>query len=115
MHPQGAKRLHPKERQIELTDGTSVSYDYLVIATGPDLAFDEIEGFGPAAHTQSICHIDHALRAKLAVDALIANPGPVVLRLKLQVQHSQPRPATTSINLVNVDQKRERAMLKSFL
>lgn len=79
LHPQGAKRLHPAERRIELSDGASVSYDYLVIATGPDLAFDEIEGFGPDAHTQSICHIDHALRAKLAVDALIANPGPVVI------------------------------------
>jgi len=79
LHPQGAKRLHPADRRIELNDGTSVSYDYLVIATGPDLAFDEIEGFGPAAHTQSICHIDHALQTKLAVDALIANPGPVVI------------------------------------
>lgn len=79
LYPQGAKRLHPKERRIELSDGESVAYDYLVIATGPDLAFDEIEGFGPEAHTQSICHVDHALQAKEAVDALIANPGPVVI------------------------------------
>jgi sulfide:quinone oxidoreductase len=79
LHPQGAKRLHPTERRIELNDGGSVDYDYLVIATGPDLAFDEIEGFGPEVHTQSICHVDHALQAKLAVDALIANPGPVVI------------------------------------
>lgn len=67
------------ERRIELIGGGSVSYDYLVIATGPDLAFDEIEGFGPDGHTQSICLVDHALQAKLAVDALIANPGPVVI------------------------------------
>jgi len=79
LHPQGAKRLHPKERRIELIGGGEVGYDYLVIATGPDLAFDEIEGFGPAAHTQSVCHVDHALQANLAVDALIANPGPVVI------------------------------------
>ncbi len=79
LYPQGAKRLHPAERRIELIGGDEVTYDYLVIATGPDLAFDEIEGFGPAAHTQSICHVDHALQAKLAVDALIANPGPVVI------------------------------------
>ncbi len=79
LHPQGALRLHPAERRIELKDGTFVSYDYLVIATGPELAFDEIEGLGPDANTQSICHIDHALQAKAAVDALIANPGPVVI------------------------------------
>jgi sulfide:quinone oxidoreductase len=79
LHSQGAKRLHPVEKRIEMTDGGSVTYDYLIIATGPDLAFDEIEGFGPAAHTQSVCHIDHALQTKAAVDALLANPGPVVI------------------------------------
>jgi sulfide:quinone oxidoreductase len=79
LYPQGAKRVHPTERRIELLDGESVTYDYLVIASGPELAFDEIEGFGPDAHTQSVCHIDHALQAKLAVEALIANPGPVVI------------------------------------
>lgn len=79
LHSQGAKRLHPADRRIELNDGGTLGYDYLVIATGPDLAFDEIEGFGPEAHTHSICHVDHALQAKRAVDALIANPGPVVI------------------------------------
>jgi len=79
LHAQGAKRLHPAERRIELNDGASVTYDYLVIATGPELAFDEIEGFGPAGHTQSVCHVDHALEVKKAVDALIAKPGPVVI------------------------------------
>ncbi len=79
LHPQGAKRLHAAENRVELTDGTSVSYDYLVIATGPELAFDEIEGLGPAAHTQSICHVDHALQAKTAFDRLVKAPGPVII------------------------------------
>ena len=79
LHSQGAKRLRPADCRIELVGGDEVTYDYLVIATGPDLAFDEIEGFGPSAHTQSICHVEDALQAKLAVDALIANPGPVVI------------------------------------
>ncbi len=79
LHSQGAKRLHPTEKRIELNDGTSVNYDYLVIATGPDLAFDEIEGLGPNANTQSVCHVDHALQTKEAVDAIIAEPGPVVV------------------------------------
>lgn len=79
LYPQGAKRLHAAENRVELTDGTSVDYDYLVIATGPELAFDEIEGFGPGAHTQSVCHIDHALSAKDTFDKLVAKPGPVVI------------------------------------
>ena len=43
----GAEKLVPEENRIELSNGKSMSYDYLVIATGPELAFDEIEGFGP--------------------------------------------------------------------
>ncbi|APH71997.1 NAD(P)/FAD-dependent oxidoreductase [Aquibium oceanicum] len=79
LHPQGAKRVHPSEKRIELNDGQSLSYDYLVIATGPDLAFDEIEGFGPAANTQSVCHVEHALQAKTAFEELVKNPGPVII------------------------------------
>lgn len=79
LHPQGARRLHPDTRKIELTDGQNIDYDYLVIATGPELAFNEIEGFGPGALTHSICHVDHAEKAKSAVEALIAKPGPVII------------------------------------
>ncbi len=79
LYPQGARRVHPQERHVELADGTMLPYDYLVVATGPDLAFDEIEGFGPAANSQSVCHVDHALQAKEAFDRLVANPGPVVI------------------------------------
>lgn len=76
---QGAKRIHPAENRVELGDGSSIDYDYLVIATGPELAFDEIPGLGPQGYTQSICHVDHAARAKEAFEILAANPGPVVI------------------------------------
>lgn len=76
---QGAARVHPGENRIELTDGGSLTYDYLVIATGPDLAFDEIAGLGPEANTHSVCHVDHALRAAEAFKTLVAKPGPVVI------------------------------------
>jgi sulfide:quinone oxidoreductase len=76
---QGAARVDPVNRRVELTDGNSVDYDYLVIATGPDLAFDEIDGLGPQANTQSICHIDHATRAYDAFEAFCKHPGPVVV------------------------------------
>jgi sulfide:quinone oxidoreductase len=78
--PVAAEKLHPEENRIALVDGTSVSYDYLVIATGPELAFDEIEGFGPhGGFTQSVCHIDHAEKAREAFEKLKANPGPVII------------------------------------
>jgi sulfide:quinone oxidoreductase len=75
----GASCLHPDENRIALNNGESVSYDYLVIATGPDLAFDEIPGLGPQGHTQSICHIDHAEKAFAAFEAFTKNPGPIVV------------------------------------
>jgi len=77
--PQGARRVHPAENCIELEDGESVAYDYLAIATGPDLAFDEIEGLGPRAHTQSICHVDHAEQANAAFEAFCRAPGPIII------------------------------------
>ena len=75
-----AEKLHPAENRLELTDGTSISYDYIVIATGPELAFDEIEGLGPhGGYTQSICHVDHAEKARLAFEAFCKAPGPIVV------------------------------------
>ena len=76
---EGAARVHPKENRVELSDGTSLPYDYLVVATGPDLAFDEIPGLGPEANTQSICHVDHAEKAHKAFEEFARNPGPVVV------------------------------------
>jgi sulfide:quinone oxidoreductase len=76
---QGAQRVNPAENRVELADGTSIDYDYLVVATGPELAFDEIPGLGPDGHTQSICHVDHASNARQAFEKLATNPGPVVI------------------------------------
>ncbi|ABQ70067.1 FAD-dependent pyridine nucleotide-disulphide oxidoreductase [Rhizorhabdus wittichii RW1] len=75
----GAKRLHASEKRLELNDGTSITYDYLVIATGPDLAFNEIEGLGPQGHTVSVCQTAHAADAADAFDAFVENPGPIVV------------------------------------
>lgn len=76
---QGARRVHPKENRIELEDGSSVPYDYLVVATGPELAFDEVPGLGPDGHTQSICHVDHAANAKETFERFTQAPGPIVV------------------------------------
>jgi len=77
--PTGAKRVHPERNQVELADGRLVDYDYLVIATGPKLAFDEVEGLGPNGHTQSVCQVDHAVAAGKAWEAFVQDPGPIVV------------------------------------
>ena len=76
----GVKRVHPEENRLELDDGQSVSYDYLIISTGPKLAFDEVEGLGPhGGHTQSICHVDHAALSAQEWQDFVKNPGPIVV------------------------------------
>ncbi|MEQ1668666.1 MAG: FAD/NAD(P)-binding oxidoreductase, partial [Sulfuriferula sp.] len=77
--PHGAKKLHPELNQIALANGDIINYDYLVIATGPKLAFDEIPGLGPDGHTHSVCHIDHAEKSGQEWDGFCAAPGPIVV------------------------------------
>ncbi len=74
-----AKKLDPENNTIELESGKSVSYDFLVIATGPDLAFDEIKGFGPGNHTSSVCSIEHAEYSCEEWEKFCADPGPIVV------------------------------------
>jgi sulfide:quinone oxidoreductase len=75
----GAARVHPEENRVELGDGSSLAYDYLVIATGPELAFDEVEGLGPEHNTQSVCDVDHAEAANARWEAFCKDPGPIVV------------------------------------
>jgi len=80
--PSGLKHLYPEKNCIELVNGTEVEYDYLVIATGPRLAFDEVPGLGPESmggHTHSICHVDHAQEAAVAWEKFTESPGPMVV------------------------------------
>jgi sulfide:quinone oxidoreductase len=79
-HGQGAARVHPTDNRVQLTDGTNIDYDYLVIATGPKLAFDEVAGLGPhGGFTQSICKTGHAGRSFADFGKLATDPGPVVI------------------------------------
>jgi sulfide:quinone oxidoreductase len=75
-----ASAVQPREKQVRLEDGRSLAYDYLVIATGPRLAFDEIPGLGPdGGYTQSVCTTAHAAQAWQAYRDFLDNPGPVVI------------------------------------
>lgn len=74
-----ATGLDPNANMITLENGETVTYDYLIIATGPDLAFDEIEGFGPAHFTTSVCDVEHATTANAKWDAFCKTPGPIIV------------------------------------
>jgi len=76
---QAVERILPAENRLQLADGADVHYDYLVVTTGPRLAFDEIAGLGPDGHTQSICTLAHALQAQTAYRDFLENPGPIVI------------------------------------
>jgi sulfide:quinone oxidoreductase len=64
---------------VRTTAGESLDYDYLVICTGPKLAFDEVPGLGPGGHTQSVCTTPHAQRAWRAYEEFVKDPGPIVV------------------------------------
>ena len=54
-------------------------YKRQVITTGPRLAFDEVPGLGPDAHTHSVCTTSHALEAWDAYQEFLKDPGPIVV------------------------------------
>ncbi len=75
-----AKRVQPESHSLLLEDGENLVYDYLVIASGPRLAFEEVPGLGPhGGHTQSVCKTDHASEIASIFDDFCAKPGPIVV------------------------------------
>lgn len=73
-------RIDAQGNAVELEDGRRVSYDYLVLSTGPRLAFEEVPGSGPqAGHTESVCTTDHAEHALEAYRRFIEEPGPAII------------------------------------
>ncbi|MEZ5480007.1 MAG: FAD/NAD(P)-binding oxidoreductase [Thiolinea sp.] len=54
-------KIDPAANQLQLDNGETVNYDYLMITTGPKLFFEEVNGAGPhGGHTHSVCSVDHA-------------------------------------------------------
>jgi len=77
---QRVDRIDAEGSALELADGQRLAYDYLVITTGPKLAFDEVPGSGPVqGHTQSICTVDHAEKAWADYQAFLQDPGPAII------------------------------------
>lgn len=76
---QRVERIDAETSALRLQDGSRLQYDYLVITTGPKLAFDEVPGAGPEQHTQSICTVDHATKAHDAYQQFLNEPGAAVI------------------------------------
>jgi sulfide:quinone oxidoreductase len=72
-------KIDAEASKLTLASGRELDYDYLVIATGPKLAFEEVPGLGPAGHTQSVCSQDHSAQAWARYQAFVQNPGPVIV------------------------------------
>ena len=72
-------KIDPTTNKLDLSNGDNVDYDFLVIVTGPRLAFEEVEGSGPENNTHSICTIDHAEKAYEHYKEILKEPGPIVI------------------------------------
>jgi sulfide:quinone oxidoreductase len=76
---EGVTSIDAPRGELTLRDGATVRYDYLVIATGPRLAFEEVPGLGPAGFTESVCTQEHAAQAWAKYQQFLQNPGPVII------------------------------------
>lgn len=76
----GVAKIDAEGHRVTTGDGTELAYDYLLICTGPKLAFDEVPGSGPSGgHTQSVCTTPHAQHAWDAYQEFLKAPGPIVV------------------------------------
>ena len=74
-----AKQIDPDASKVT-TSSKQLAYDYLVISTGPHLAFDEIPGLGPdKGYTACTFTLDHAVKTGATWRSVLENPGPIVL------------------------------------
>jgi sulfide:quinone oxidoreductase len=78
--PTSAQAIDAAANSVVTEAGERIDYDYLLIATGPKLAFDEVPGLGPeGGFTQSVCTTPHALQAWDAYQAFLKDPGPIII------------------------------------
>jgi sulfide:quinone oxidoreductase len=76
---QPVTKIDADNNRLEFAEGEPLDYDFLLITTGPKLAFEEVEGLGPQGFTTSICTVDHAEQSNRQYEQFVTNPGPVVI------------------------------------
>jgi len=104
---QSVTKIDAERNQLELADGKSLPYDYLLVMTGPKLSFAEVPGSGPdGGHSHSVCTVDHAEKTWAAYQALLKDPGPVIIGAMPMA--SCFGPAYEFSFIVNTDLRRRR-------
>ncbi|WP_258105275.1 NAD(P)/FAD-dependent oxidoreductase [Marinoscillum sp. MHG1-6] len=77
---QAAEHIDPDDNTVFLQNGDTITYDYLVVATGVKMNFDVIDGLNPEDHKiQNIVIPKLAIKTNEAFEDLVKDPGPVVV------------------------------------
>jgi len=87
LEPKGITFWHEEAKGVDVDSSKVVlgsrelPYDYLIVATGPALAFSEVPGLGPeGGHTECIFTLPHAERARQAwEERVLETPGPIAV------------------------------------
>lgn len=75
-----AEHVDPDANTVFLQDGSTIKYDYLIVATGIKMNFDILDGLKPEDNKiQNIVIPKLAMKTKEAFEDLVRNPGPVVV------------------------------------
>ena len=75
----GAESIDP-DKSIVKTSSGEFPYDYLIIATGPYLAFEEVSGLVPEkGYTECIFTLEQAEKANKAWNSFLGSPGPILI------------------------------------
>lgn len=75
-----AERIEPDEKRVYLTNGETLDYEYLVVATGVEMNFDFLDNLKPEDNMiQNIVIPKLAMKAYEQFEELVRDPGPVIV------------------------------------
>ena len=78
--PDGVDKIVANDKYIVTGSSEVIDYDYLLICTGPKLAFEEVAGCGPdRGFSQSVCTTAHAQTAWEKYQEFLKDPGPIMI------------------------------------
>ena len=92
-----------KERAHDRPAGGQLPYDFLVVATGPRLSFEEVPGLGPQGHADCTFTLDTVKMAKVAAAAIAA-----------EVRGSAPPPSEELGVVCLMDMGHTAAIMKAY-
>ncbi len=105
---QGVKSIDADNRTVYLADGSSVNYDYLVIATGAELDMDQVPGLAEGAH--HFHSIEASLRLKEALEKF--NGGRILVGIGGLPYRCPPSPYEATLMIKDYLERKKK--LKNF-